>query len=62
LPSGAKDAAQARRLLGIEAVLDGASREEAIGGMDRQSCDRRSHRISGVLELARHSLYMDGNN
>ena len=34
----AKDAAQARRLLAIAAVLDGASREEAakIGGMDRQ--------------------------
>src|SRR2546428_8095143 len=33
----AKDAAQARRLLAIAAVLDGASREEAakIGGMDR---------------------------
>ena len=34
-----KDAAQARRLLAIAAVLDGASREEAakIGGMDRQT-------------------------
>src|SRR6266699_1249099 len=34
----AKDAAQARRLLAIAAVLDGASREAAakIGGMDRQ--------------------------
>ena len=34
----AKDAAQARRLLAIAAVLEGASREEAakIGGMDRQ--------------------------
>ena len=33
----ARDAAQARRLLAIAAVLDGASREEAakIGGMDR---------------------------
>src|SRR5262249_31149782 len=33
----AKDAAQARRLLAIAAVLEGASREEAakIGGMDR---------------------------
>ena len=33
------DAAQARRLLAIAAVLDGASREEAatIGGMDRQT-------------------------
>src|ERR1700755_2353880 len=35
----AKDAAQARRLLAIAAVLDGASRTEAakIGGMDRQT-------------------------
>ena len=35
----AKDAAQARRLLAIAAVLDGASREEAakVGGMDRQT-------------------------
>ena len=35
----ARDAAQARRLLAIAAVLDGASREEAakIGGMDRQT-------------------------
>src|SRR5512132_4603629 len=35
----ARDAAQARRLLAIAAVLDGASREEAakIGGRDRQT-------------------------
>ena len=35
----AKDAAQARRLLAIAAVLDGASREDAakIGGMERQT-------------------------
>jgi transposase len=35
----AKNAAQARRLLAIAAVLDGASREDAakIGGMDRQT-------------------------
>src|SRR3954453_12607030 len=35
----AKDAAQARRLLAIAAVLDGASRAAAakIGGMDRQT-------------------------
>jgi transposase len=34
-----KDAAQARRLLAIAAILDGASREEAakMGGMDRQT-------------------------
>jgi len=35
----ARDSAQARRLLAIAAVLDGASREDAakIGGMDRQT-------------------------
>src|SRR5512134_739855 len=35
----AKDVAQARRLLAIAAVLEGASREDAakIGGMDRQT-------------------------
>src|SRR5947209_8238349 len=35
----AKNAGQARRLLAIAAVLDGATREEAatIGGMDRQT-------------------------
>ena len=39
MPSERKTAAQARRLLAIAAVLDGASREEAakIGGMDRQT-------------------------
>jgi putative transposase len=39
LAKQAKDAAQARRLLAIAAVLDGASREEAAkaGGMDRQT-------------------------
>ena len=39
LAQRAKDAAQARRLLAIAAVLDGASREEAakIGSMDRQT-------------------------
>ena len=36
---GVKNAAQARRLLAIAAVLDSAAREEAakIGGMDRQT-------------------------
>src|ERR1700759_1934883 len=35
----ARDSAQARRLLAIAAVLDGASREDAakVGGMDRQT-------------------------
>ena len=39
LAKRAKDVAQARRLLAIAAVLDGASRAEAakIGGMDRQT-------------------------
>lgn len=39
LAKRAKDAAQARRLLAIAAVLEGASREDAarIGGMDRQT-------------------------
>jgi transposase len=39
LATRVKDVAQARRLLAIAAVLDGASREEAatIGGMDRQT-------------------------
>src|SRR5246127_3421779 len=39
LAKRAKVAAQARRLLAIAAVLDGASREDAaeIGGMDRQT-------------------------
>jgi transposase len=39
LATRARDAAQARRLLAIAAVLDGASRTEAakIGGMDRQT-------------------------
>src|SRR5258705_7492192 len=34
-----KDVAQARRLLAVAAILDGASREEAAktGGMDRQT-------------------------
>ena len=39
LAARVKDAAQARRLLAIAAVLDGNSRAEAakIGGMDRQT-------------------------
>src|SRR5437660_12093415 len=39
LAQRAQDAAEARRLLAIAAVLDGVSREEAakIGGMDRQT-------------------------
>jgi len=36
-----KNAGQARRLLAITAVLDGASREAAVkvGGMDLRRCD-----------------------
>jgi transposase len=39
LAKGSRDAAQARRLLAIAAVLDGASRADAAraGGMDRQT-------------------------
>ena len=39
LAAGSKHANQARRLLSLAAVLDGASRDEAarIGGMDRQT-------------------------
>jgi transposase len=39
LAARVRDAGQARRLLAIAAVLDGASREEAakVGGMDRQT-------------------------
>jgi transposase len=44
----AKDAGQARRLLAIAAVLDGASREEAakVGGMDRQTLRDRVIRFN----------------
>jgi hypothetical protein len=39
LAARVKDASQARRLLAIAAMLDGASREDAAkaGGMDRQT-------------------------
>jgi len=41
LAKRAKDAAQARRLLAIAAVLEGASREDAakLRGMDRQTLE-----------------------
>ena len=41
-------AAQARRLLAIAAVLDGAARQEAakIGGMDRQTLRDWAHRFN----------------
>ena len=55
LATRAKDAAQARRLLAIAAVLDGATREEAgkIGGMDRQTLRDWVHRYNegGVASL-----------
>src|ERR1700739_1397268 len=49
----AKDAAQARRLLAIAAVLDGASREEAakIGGMDRQTLRGWVIRYEGMVSV-----------
>jgi Helix-turn-helix domain len=45
----AKDVAQARRLLAIAAVLQGASRAHAakIGGMDRQTLRDWVHRLNG---------------
>ena len=44
----AKDVAQARRLLAIAAVLEGASRADAakIGGMDRQTLRDWVHRFN----------------
>jgi uncharacterized protein (DUF4415 family) len=50
----AKDAAQARRLLAIAAVLDGASREEAakIGGMGRQTLRDWVIRFKGARGIA----------
>src|SRR5262245_57817616 len=50
----AKDAAQARRLLAIAAVLDGASREEAatIGGMDRQTLSGSTNRDRMVSSIS----------
>src|SRR6516162_8550899 len=54
-----KDAAQARRLLAIAAVLEGASRTEAakIGGMDRQTLRDRVIRFNnqgppGLINIA----------
>ena len=54
----AKDAAQARRLLAIAAVLEGASREEAakIGGMDRQTPATPAVALfSPIMLSARHN-------
>src|SRR2546427_8522395 len=57
----AKDAAQARRLLAIAAVLDGAPRMEAatIGGMDRQTL--RDWVIRAALENHVHRSPRLGN-
>src|SRR4249920_3782867 len=59
LAKRAKDAAQARRLLAIAAVLDGASREAAakVGGMDRQTLRDwvirfNAHGADGLINLA----------
>jgi len=59
----AKDAAQARRLLAIAAVLDGASREDAakIGGMDRQTLRDwvirfNAQRSDGLINIASPGL------
>jgi hypothetical protein len=54
LAKRAQDAAQARRLLAIAAVLDGDSQEDAIkiGGMDRKAVTMRalaSGNGSGIL-------------
>jgi len=60
----AKDAAQARRLLGIAAVLDGNSRTEAakIGGMDRQTLrDRVISSAVASLDRLLRLILMDGN-
>ena len=48
LAGKAKDAAQARRLLALAAVLDGMKRTEAarIGGMDRQTLRDWVHRFN----------------
>ena len=48
LAGKAKDAAQARRLLALAAVLDGMKRTEAarIGGMDRQTLRDWAHRFN----------------
>jgi putative transposase len=49
----AKDAAQARRLLAIAAILEGASREEAakIGGMDRQVTRFNEQGADGLINI-----------
>jgi transposase len=59
-----KDAAQARRLLAIAAVLDGASRTEAarIGGMDRQTLRDWVIRFNdqgpdGLINIPSHTIY-----
>jgi transposase len=62
LAKQAKDGAQARRLLTIAAVRDGASRAEAakIGGMDRQTLRDWVIRFNdqGADGLVKHSLHV----
>ena len=55
----AKDAAQARRLLAIAAVLDGALREDAakIGGMDRQTLRDWVSRLEIWSRVSRPNRY-----
>ena len=67
-----KNAAQARRLLAIAAVLDGSSREQAakIGGMDRQTLRDWVHHYNesgmagcptGHAEMARQTACRPNN-
>src|SRR5262245_14476482 len=59
----AKHAAQARRLLAIAAVLDGASREEAarIGGMDRQTLRDVGDPVQRARTGRSHQYSFSGN-
>ncbi len=56
LAARSKDSAQARRLLAIALVLDGASRKEAarLGGMDRQTLRDWVHRFNAAKPLRAH--------
>jgi hypothetical protein len=63
LATRTKDVAQARRLLAIAAIVDGASRAEAarIGGMDRQTLRDwvirfNEHGPDGLINVSRQVL------
>src|SRR6476469_2789103 len=58
LATRVKNAAQARRLLAIAAVLDSAAREEAakIGGMDRQTLRDWMIRVNDLI-MRLHELF-----